>query len=237
MYRTAHFVLSIKIVYRAENKDIYILFYTMHQVMYETRIFERINDDGQKVRVTQKIKRTKRLSILPKFGDALSVVVSPIVEDDTPLVLGYGPKEVKIEKVLTPEHVTCRLCQGIHFTYKCPNKEIFNPTPIEVKAGTYVPPNRRSGSVFPQKEQRQSLRVDNISQDTTEAGFKDLFGRFGSISHIYFPLYENSQYSKGFAFVSFYDKVNSERCIQTLNGFKYDSLVLSVEWSKPKPEK
>lgn len=207
-------------------------------VMYETRVFHRVNEDGQKVRVTQKIKKTKRTKkIKPiKFGDALTVYSAPIVEDDTPLVLSFGRVELKVEKLVLPEHVVCRLCQGVHFTYKCPNKDIFSPTSssTDVKTGAYVPPNKRAGAVFPQKEQRQSLRIDNISQDTSETNLRDLFGRFGKISHIFFPLHENMTYCKGFAFVSFYEKVNAESCIRTLNGFKYDSLVLSVEWSKPK---
>jgi translation initiation factor 3 subunit G len=43
---------------------------------------------------------------------------------------------------------------------------------------------------------------------------------------------KNTGQSRGFAFVSYKRREDAERAIKTLNGFGYDHLILTVEWSK-----
>jgi RNA recognition motif-containing protein len=37
---------------------------------------------------------------------------------------------------------------------------------------------------------------------------------------------------KGFAFVSFEDRANAQKAMEKVNGLGYDSLILSVQWSR-----
>lgn len=39
--------------------------------------------------------------------------------------------------------------------------------------------------------------------------------------------------SRGFAFVSFYQKSDAEGAMQALQGYGYDHLILKLEWAKP----
>lgn len=39
--------------------------------------------------------------------------------------------------------------------------------------------------------------------------------------------------SRGFAFVSFYQKSDAESAMQALQGYGYDHLILKLEWAKP----
>jgi len=217
----------------------------MEEIVFETRIFFRQNELGEKVKVTQKIKKTRKLKAtiserrrIPRFGDALTQIISPMVEEEQRFVLSSKKIEEKKDKqVILPVAITCRICKGLHFTSKCNNRDLYSPTPSTPEtSGKYIPPNRREGAVMPKRE-NQSLRIDNISADTREQDIRDLFGRFGSLSHVFFPLSESSGDSRGFAFVSFYDKINAEKCIKALDGFRFDSLVLCVEWSKQKESK
>lgn len=39
--------------------------------------------------------------------------------------------------------------------------------------------------------------------------------------------------SRGFAFVSYYQKSDAESAMQALQGYGYDHLILKLEWAKP----
>lgn len=39
--------------------------------------------------------------------------------------------------------------------------------------------------------------------------------------------------SRGFAFVSFFQKSDAESAMQALQGYGYDHLILKLEWAKP----
>merc|ERR1712157_638433 len=78
-----------------------------------------------------------------------------------------------------------------------------------------------------------TLRVTNISEDTTERDLQDLFRPFGQIARIYLAKDRETNMSRGFAYVSYVRKDDAEKAIQKLNGFGYDHLILKVEWAKP----
>jgi translation initiation factor 3 subunit G len=48
---------------------------------------------------------------------------------------------------------------------------------------------------------------------------------------VYLPKHEGG-YAKGYAFVTFADREDAERAMQSLNGYGYDNLILRVEWAK-----
>ena len=110
------------------------------------------------------------------------------------------------------------------------------PTP-----GKYVPPSMRTrgpgeslphGSGAISREDLPTLRVTNISEETQENDLRELFGTFGRVARVYVGRDRETGIGKGFAFVSFDDRLNAVKAMEKLNGKGYDNLILSVQWSR-----
>mmetsp|Transcript_49339 Transcript_49339/g.54957 ORF Transcript_49339/g.54957 Transcript_49339/m.54957 type:complete len:327 (-) Transcript_49339:198-1178(-) len=112
--------------------------------------------------------------------------------------------------------------------------------PGEKGAGKYIPPSKRvaatasgDGVKLAERTDDLSIRVTNISQNTTEADLQDLFKPFGRISRVYLAKDKETLKSRGFAFVSFVHKDDAARPMEKLQGFGYDHLILKLEWARP----
>ncbi|XP_065198414.1 eukaryotic translation initiation factor 3 subunit G-like [Sycon ciliatum] len=154
--------------------------------------------------------------------------------------------------------VTCRICKGEHWTTKCPYKETLGEAPVnkdaEAQPGDatpaaaaaaslpgqkYVPPSQRgdrsaTGASMGRgrDDNGAGVRVSNLSEETTEQDLQELFKPFGRISRIYLAKDKITGQSKGFAFVTYYDRDDAARAIRGLQGFGYDHLILNLEWAK-----
>lgn len=112
------------------------------------------------------------------------------------------------------------------------------PTP----GGKYVPPSRRDGAGVGRGEMMSrpgvgrddlpTLRVTNISGDTTEQDLRELFGNFGRVARVYIGKDRETNQAKGYAFVSFEDKANAARALQKVDGMGYDNLIMRCQWSR-----
>ncbi|KAF8068041.1 eukaryotic translation initiation factor 3 subunit G-domain-containing protein [Lyophyllum atratum] len=255
-----------------------------------------VNDEGKKVKITRRIKRTLQKSIVEhnvaerqkwaKFGAEKGKKAGPdrattTVGENVALKLSAGNKTGEAEPA--PEEnvkvqlaragagkVVCRLCQGEHFTAKCPYKDTLagldntdagaagdedthgkGPTALPSSLGAsaggkYVPPSMRGpggtrtagtgvGGAG-NRDDLPTLRVTNISEDTQENDLRDLFGIFGRVARVYVGRDRETGAGKGFAFVSFEDRAAAQKAIDKVHGKGYDSLILSVQWSQPRPE-
>ncbi|KAJ3053064.1 translation initiation factor eIF3 subunit g [Rhizophlyctis rosea] len=157
--------------------------------------------------------------------------------------------------------INCRICKGDHYTYKCPYKdthqpldEIAAPEPAAAPepsathdaSGKYIPPSLRNkglGGAPPvgetmggrggdRRDDLSTIRITNLSEDTTEQDVKDLVSRFGHTSRVFVARDRETNTCKGFAFVSYYSKEDAEKAQNALNGYGYDNLILRVEWAK-----
>jgi len=113
------------------------------------------------------------------------------------------------------------------------------PAPAGGAPGKYVPPNIRAGGrgeSMPDRKRTEdtaAIRVSNLSENVVEGDLQDLFRVFGTIARIYLAKDKQTNQCKGFAFINYYKKEDAAKAIQTLNGYGYDHLILSVEWAKP----
>ena len=73
--------------------------------------------------------------------------------------------------------------------------------------------------------------MSNLSEDTQEVDVQDLFRVFGPVHRVHLAKNKYTQMSKGFAYVSFYNRPDAEKALEKLNGHGYDNLILRVEWS------
>lgn len=106
--------------------------------------------------------------------------------------------------------------------------------------GRYVPPSQRgdaasvaAGMKSARSDDLNTIRVTNLSENTTEADLQELFHRFGRISRVYLAKNKETMQSRGFAFVTFVNKSDAARAMEALQGYGYDHLILKLEWAKP----
>ncbi|KAG8651366.1 eukaryotic translation initiation factor 3 subunit G [Manihot esculenta] len=153
--------------------------------------------------------------------------------------------------------MVCRTCgkKGDHWTSRCPYKDlapqpegfIDKPAAADNAAaaagatkGAYVPPSMRAGaertggSDMRRRNEENSVRVTNLSEDTREPDLLELFRTFGQVSRVYVAIDQKTGVSRGFGFVNFVNKEDAERAINKLNGYGYDNLILRVEWATPR---
>jgi translation initiation factor 3 subunit G len=105
----------------------------------------------------------------------------------------------------------------------------------------YVAPHLRSGGARLQsagssmdrreRDDSNTLRVTNLSEDTTDDDLRDLFGRFGRISRVFLAKDRETMRSKGFAFVSFHEREDAVRAMEKLDKKGYDNLIMRVEFA------
>eukprot|EP01012_Entosiphon_sulcatum_P064918 TRINITY_DN93786_c0_g1_i1.p2 TRINITY_DN93786_c0_g1~~TRINITY_DN93786_c0_g1_i1.p2 ORF type:complete len:267 (+),score=57.52 TRINITY_DN93786_c0_g1_i1:1276-2076(+) len=108
-----------------------------------------------------------------------------------------------------------------------------------VNANTYKPPSMRRGegvgpaSMGGPNRDTHTVRVTNLPDDVNEQDLRDLFGQYGGLQRVFLAKDRQTQESKGFAFINFYNRADAERAIEKVSGFGYNHLILQVEWARP----
>ena len=77
-----------------------------------------------------------------------------------------------------------------------------------------------------------SLKVDNLTYRTTTDDLKRLFEKYGDIGDVYIPRDRYNRESRGFAFVRFYDRRDSEDAMDNLDGSILDGREIRVSQAK-----
>ena len=94
------------------------------------------------------------------------------------------------------------------------------------------------GEMMMQKRRDEnSVRVTNLAEDVVEQDLSDLFGRFGHVQRIFIAKDRETGESRGFAFINFTRREEAQAAIDTLDGFGYANLILSVSWAAPREPK
>jgi translation initiation factor 3 subunit G len=252
----------------------------------KTIITFRYDDDGRKVKTTRRIRYTTHKETVnprvadrktwPKFG--LSAKDAPGPAADTTSVgenIIFRPsvnwrKAEKDDSVdnaaesmkdkLKDKQVKCRICNGQHFTARCPYKDTMAPigetgaadvaagmgdepsaaASAGLKKGSYVPPalrgngsaGERMGSKFGERDDLATLRVTNVSEMAEEGELRDMFERFGRVTRVFLAKDRETGMAKGFAFISFADRGDAVKACAKMDGFGFKHLILRVEFAK-----
>jgi translation initiation factor 3 subunit G len=122
-----------------------------------------------------------------------------------------------------------------------------SPAPNGGGRSAYVAPHLRAGGAKLQtagssmdrreRDDSNTLRVTNLSEDTTDDDLRDLFGRFGRISRVFLAKDRETNRTKGFAFVSFHERDDAVRAMEKLDKKGYDNLIMRVEFAGKRDEK
>ncbi|KAM1899976.1 hypothetical protein ACFX15_028521 [Malus domestica] len=208
-------------------------------------------------------KRVVERRLWAKFGDAAPVNKGAgdrgVVDDSLTMV---STEEIVLERPRAPGSKTaggealgdglgkggeiklCRTCgkKGDHWTAHCPNKDLApqDPEPFTDHKrptsghGKYVPPNKNASGDMRRRNDDNSVRVSNLSEDTQEADLHELFRPFGPVTRAHVVRDKTTSVSRGFGFVEFVSRDDAQRAINKLDGYGYDNLILRVEWAPPK---
>lgn len=236
---------------------------------------ERVDDQGRKVIVTRKILKKLVVHKVPKevaarrhwtkFGDAKGHPPGPntkttLVGEQVFLRLAQNRNwetEEKTDSIMKADKVksiTCRHCQGAHWTSKCPIKDMlpvldsadrdsaspFAPQSSTKSSGRYVPPSQRRGtdqasteSLSSRDDSLPTIRVTNLSENAMESDLRELFGDFGTITRTFVAKDHHTGRCKGFAFVTYNTREAAAEAIKHVDRHPYDNLILKVEWANP----
>ncbi|XP_028757127.1 eukaryotic translation initiation factor 3 subunit G [Neltuma alba] len=195
-------------------------------------------------------------------GSRLTMVSTEEILLERPRAPGSKPEEPKVAGDPLAQFqkgavlMVCRTCgkKGDHWTSRCPYKDLAPPVegyvdkPAASEAataasgpakGAYVPPGlragaERTGSEMRRRNDENSVRVTNLSEDTREPDLLELFRPFGAVSRVYVAIDQKTGMSRGFGFVNFVNREDAQRAINKLNGYGYDNLILRVEWATPR---
>ena len=85
-----------------------------------------------------------------------------------------------------------------------------------------------------QSSSGNTLRVRNLTDEATEADLRELFAPFGAVKSARINKDWKTGRSIGVAFVAFYEHQDAVRAREKLNGYGYNHLLLSVDWTQPK---
>lgn len=151
----------------------------------------------------------------------------------------------------------CRTCGGEHFTAKCPYKDTLGASlaataaPEEPAAaaesggkGSYVLPhlrNRKEGDPLPsasrygERDDSTTLRITQLNEIVDEDMLaNELLVNYHPLQRVTLVRNRETGKSKGLAYVAFSSIRDAERALEELDGRGYHSLILHLEWSKPK---
>jgi len=110
----------------------------------------------------------------------------------------------------------------------------------------YIPPSAREGAtntagkLDPYSrgyDEVPAIRIDNLSESTTEADLSELVDKFGKVTRFFLSSDKVTGECNGHAFVHFKSRMDAERAIKGLHGYGYDHLILNVGWSTNKQHK
>ncbi|EPS41661.1 hypothetical protein H072_4421 [Dactylellina haptotyla CBS 200.50] len=247
----------------------------------KTTITYRIGENGKKIKTTRKIKisvikervnpRVAERREWAKFGQEKGHPPGPDLTTTTVgenILFKPSPQWKKEEKEeestamlkanVKDKKVSCRICQGDHFTARCPFKDTLAPVGEALDesrpgspdmgagggtaGGSYVPPHLRNkgketgaSSSFGGGRERDdlaTLRVTNLSEFAEEQDLRDMFERFGRVTRVFLAKDRETGRAKGFAFVSYQDRMDAQRACEKMDGFGYGHLILKVEFAK-----
>lgn len=247
----------------------------------KTIITYRLNDEGKKVKVTQKVreivvketvnKEVAKRKKWAKFGEEKNSAPGPDyrttqVGESVTLRLGTSWKAIEREEEekraeeaklgTNARKITCRYCQGAHFSAKCPFKDSLaslEPDPIEgagaedsgaaAGSGKFMPRHLRGGvpsdaASLRDRDDSTTLKIANLNELVDEDMLRNelLFG-FGPLMRVNVVRNRETGRSRGLAFAQFASIRTAQQALDALDGRGYHSLIIQVGWSKPPPPK
>lgn len=140
-----------------------------------------------------------------------------------------------LKKKLEETTQKCRYCGRGHLSYTCKEKHLHrkDESMDSGRGGKYVPPSRREGFV----DTKVTVKVSNLPEDIDRDALKELFAGCGRIIRCNVPRDRRTGAGRGFGFVDFAEKRSAEKAVVTMNNYRLNYCVLSVEMAENRDDK
>jgi len=152
-----------------------------------------------------------------------------------PAVTIYTTEDVFIESPFAKQvDVAESLLQNMEKTRMKRSMKKFQSDVHPVTNNSYIPPGKRegankkmaSGAKMIEKD-FHTLRITNISLETTEDELGDLFSRFGQLTRI--KLMDDYRGNGSFAFISFSSKLDALEAMTKIQGYGLNHSILKID--------
>lgn len=97
------------------------------------------------------------------------------------------------------------------------------------KKGTDKPPPQEKESI----DNTTTIKVSNLSEETTERDLSSMFGKFGYISRINLVKDRNTNISRGYGFICFNNRKDAELAMSKMQGYGLHHQRICIDWAKP----
>lgn len=211
----------------------------------------RLNEAGKKIRITRKIRVTKRLQTVnkrveerkqrwKKFGRVAGVEgIEPGATyrgEEVFLVMGEEGRaeqerreQEKKDKKEIEDLYQSLIVEGRRPRSTTSDQPVALWRPTTVRSGTTTTPDNEEATTT-------ILRIGNLSEETTEDDLREMVRDFGRITRMRILRDRESNRSRGLAFITFHLRRDAELAMKHLNGRGYDHSILCVEWAQPAPK-
>lgn len=205
------------------------------KLLYHKTIRFRDNISGDTYSLKQTIHRNNQVSRpeLKRFGGAAKIDtetnrgITTFGEEVFIESPGTHNKKSGTEKNIVSAKVTCRNCGGQHWTHSCQAPSLKRDVTKSKENSHYVPPIMRKDA----EEQRVTVKISNIPEETDRDELKDMFKSCGRIYRVNVPRDKKTGEGRGFAFIDFNDKDGAIAAVVIMNGKRLGYQVISVEFA------
>lgn len=226
----------------------------------KTIIEYKYNSDGKKVKISTKVKEvqvskkvSKKIAERKqwiKFGDVTgkgdpgtidenaTIVSMDVVRIEAP---NEPKKEASDDLIERLKEMQIKRAMGGGLRRMPRAEDVEREMNADGGSTRYVPPSLRGGrgegERMKTRDDSATLRVTNLSSDATEQDLRTLFGHYGNVTRVYIALDRETKQSRGFAFVSFFDRAGAELAMEKLEGYGFDHLILKIDFAEPSQKK
>jgi len=237
--------IKVVVEYKKNDKGQTVKATTRYRIM----VYRTLNDPQ-----IAKRKQWKKFGMCKDAPPGLEKGVTEVSPEDIPFVLGAAgsAKQEEVKETDKPVlNIECRICKqkGDHYSAYCPMKDVYRAQGVQQdedapvkddagKPGVYKPPNKRGtgeegSKTVESRDELPTVRVSNLSEYAHENDLQELFKPFGPIQRVFIAKDKKTGESRGFGFVTFFNRGDAAKAISKLDGYGYDHLILHLEWALP----
>lgn len=103
------------------------------------------------------------------------------------------------------------------------------------QSAAYRPPVANAAT-SPYK-QNTTIKISNLNNEVTKEILKELCSQFGKLLRVNIIYDHYRQVSRGYGFIKYRYRDDAEQALETLDGYRYYSMILSAQWADDQTSK
>eukprot|EP00754_Rhynchopus_humris_P016878 Rhum_TRINITY_DN14533_c24_g2::Rhum_TRINITY_DN14533_c24_g2_i1::g.99099::m.99099/K03248/EIF3G; translation initiation factor 3 subunit G len=224
-------------------------------------ITEVVSKDGGKFKVEKRVRVVKRdrkvfkaaeerKARMVNFGNAATGNYPEMVVISDPVRLEIGKQEEiskskmesEIQKMV--QKVSNAAAAGGQSTFKASKRSSDEKEAADAEKKGNVFVARGGGHDVtaatdggrPQRDDRNTVRITNLSEDISDDDLHLLFRKYGQITRSYIAVDRNTSQRRGFGFITFKTREEAAAAIAALDRHPLKHVILEVGWAQPQKQ-